>query len=67
MISYQPLFDVLKERNIKISEFREGLLHPKTIAAINRGESVTLTTIEKICMELKVPVEKVVKIIVETN
>lgn len=62
MISYQPLFDLLKERNMKISEFREGVLHPKTIAAINRGESVTLTTIEKICLELSVPVERVVQI-----
>jgi DNA-binding Xre family transcriptional regulator len=62
MISYQPLFELLKERNMKISEFRELGVHPKTIAAMNRGDYVTLATIEKFCEVLRVPVEKVIKI-----
>jgi DNA (cytosine-5)-methyltransferase 1 len=42
---------------------REKILHPKTIAAINRNGDVALSTIEKICLFLDVPIEKVVRFI----
>jgi DNA-binding Xre family transcriptional regulator len=65
MISYEPLNQTLKERNMVISDLRGDILNSRTIAKINRGESVNLSTIEKICLYLNVPIEKVVEILPE--
>jgi DNA-binding Xre family transcriptional regulator len=65
MISYEPLNQTLKERNMVISDLRGDILNSRTIAKINRGESVNLSTIEKICLHLNVPIEKVVEILPE--
>ena len=63
MFSYQPLFDTLNERNIVMQVFRNAdVLHPGTIAKINRGESVSLETIVDICVYLDVPIERVVEV-----
>lgn len=62
MISYEPLFQTLKNRNMVISDLRDTVLQSKTIARINKNQSVTLTTIEKICKELNVSIEKVVRV-----
>lgn len=66
-ISYQPLFDTLKEKRMKISDLRRNrgeadLLHPTIIAAINRNEPVNMQHIVDICCYLNVPIEKVVRI-----
>ncbi|MCO0597427.1 XRE family transcriptional regulator [Peribacillus butanolivorans] len=42
---------------------RDEILHPKTIAKINRNEDVHLSTVEKICLFLNVPIDKVVRIV----
>jgi DNA (cytosine-5)-methyltransferase 1 len=44
-----------------ISDMRDVILHPKTIAAINKNGDVNLSTIEKICLFLNVPIERVVR------
>ena len=62
MISYEPLFQTLKTRNMVISDLRDTVLQSKTIAKINKNQSVTLTTIEKICKELNVSIDKVVDV-----
>ncbi|WP_102271333.1 helix-turn-helix domain-containing protein [Cytobacillus massiliigabonensis] len=62
MISYQPLFNTLKKKGMKISDLRGDILNSKTIAKINRGESVNLTTIEKLCLRLDVDVEDIISI-----
>jgi DNA-binding Xre family transcriptional regulator len=62
MISYKPLFETLKEKNMVISDLREEVLNPRTQAKINKGQSVNISTIEKICLYLEVPIEKVVEI-----
>ncbi|MED2615461.1 XRE family transcriptional regulator [Bacillus toyonensis] len=62
MIDYTPLHVTLKEKDMVISDLRDKILHSKTIARINRGMSVHLSTIEDICLHLDVPIEKVVKI-----
>ena len=61
MIDFSPLHQTLKEKNMVISDMRDKILHPKTIAAINRDGDVNLSTIEKICLFLDVPIEKVVR------
>jgi DNA (cytosine-5)-methyltransferase 1 len=51
----------LEEKNMVISDMRDKILHPKTIAAINKNGDVKLSTIEDICLFLDVPIEKVVR------
>jgi DNA-binding Xre family transcriptional regulator len=63
MIDFSPLRQTLIEKNMVISDMRDKILHPKTIAAINRDGDVNLSTIEKICLFLDVPIEKVVRFI----
>lgn len=62
MISYAPLHETLKEKGYVLSDFRDKFLNSRTQAAINANKSVTLSTIEKLCIELDVPIEKIVKI-----
>jgi DNA-binding Xre family transcriptional regulator len=61
MIDFSPLRQTLSEKNMVISDMRDKILHPKTIAAINRDGDVNLSTVEKICLFLDVPIEKVVR------
>lgn len=62
MISYEPLLKTLSERNMTISDLRGVCLDGKTIAKFNKGESLKLSTVERICQYLNVPIEKVVYI-----
>ena len=62
MISYEPLFRTLEKKNMVISDMRGDILNSRTIAKIYRGESVNLSTIEKICLFLDVSIEDVVEI-----
>ncbi|AYA77384.1 XRE family transcriptional regulator [Bacillus sp. Y1] len=61
MIDFSPLRKTLEEKNMVISDMRDKILHPKTIATINKNGDVNLSTIEKICLFLDVPIEKVVR------
>jgi DNA-binding Xre family transcriptional regulator len=63
MISYEPLHRTLREKGKTISEMRDVILNSRTIAKINRNESVNLRTINAICQHLDVPIESVVEII----
>mgnify|MGYP001194203540 CR=1 FL=1 len=63
MISYEPLFATLEEKNAKLIDLlNAGLFSSRTAAKFRKGESVQLSTIEKICKYLDVPIEKVVRI-----
>jgi DNA-binding Xre family transcriptional regulator len=62
MISFQPLLNTLKDRDMTISDLRGVVLDSKTIAKFKKGASMRLDTIERICLYLDVPVEKVIKI-----
>jgi DNA (cytosine-5)-methyltransferase 1 len=61
MIDFSPLRKTLEEKDMVISDMRDKVLHPKTIAAINKNGDVNLSTVEKICLFLDVPIEKVVR------
>lgn len=63
MIDYSPFHETLKEKEMVISDLRGTILNARTIANINKGMSVNLSTIEEICLHLDVPIEKVVKIV----
>ncbi|CAH0306083.1 helix-turn-helix domain-containing protein [Priestia megaterium] len=66
MISYEPLRKTLKERNLNISDLRNdrgGFLSTSTVTKLNKDKNLEMTMIEKICLELDIPVEKVLKIV----
>ncbi|MFE7820546.1 helix-turn-helix domain-containing protein [Priestia megaterium] len=68
MISYEPFKETLKEKNIKISHLRTdkgGFLTTDVIRRINKGMNIDIVNIEKICRELDVPIEKVIKFVKE--
>lgn len=63
MISYDPLFATLEERNAKLIDLINAkVVSSPTAAKFRKGESVQLSTIDAICKYLKVPIEKVVRI-----
>ncbi len=63
MISYEPLWKTLEEKGIGKMELREKIgISKATFAKFAKGESVTIETIEKICLELRVPISSVVEI-----
>ncbi|EGI2114752.1 helix-turn-helix transcriptional regulator [Listeria monocytogenes] len=62
MISYDPLKETLKQRNMKISDMRE-FLSSTTVSKISKNKNVEMSTIDKICLNLDIPVEKVIKFV----
>jgi DNA-binding Xre family transcriptional regulator len=61
MIDFSPLRKTLADKDMVISDMRGTVLHQNTIAKINRNDDVNLSTVEKICLFLDVPIDKVVR------
>lgn len=63
MISYDPLFDFMHFNKLLIKDLQKDLkLSPRTTAKFKKGESVSLATIEKICLYYNIPIENVVEV-----
>lgn len=62
MITYSPLFQTLKEKDLKIKDLYD-VIGPDTAAKFKKGESMRIDTIEKVCLFLEVGIEKVVAIV----
>ena len=63
MISYNPLFRLLLERDMTKTQLREAVgFSPATLAKMSKGEYVSLETIENICKYLNCRVEDVIEI-----
>lgn len=62
MISYEPLFKTLKDRNLRLKD-----LYPvcgkSTCVKFNKGESIRLDTVQKIANFLDVDSSKIVVVI----
>lgn len=66
MISYQPLYHTLINKNMKLDQLRkDGIISSITIAKFKKNESITLTTVDKICQYLKCNIEDIVEIRLE--
>lgn len=66
MISYQPLYHTLINKNMKLDQLRkDGVISSITIAKFKKNESITLTTADKICQYLKCNIEDIVEILLE--
>jgi DNA-binding Xre family transcriptional regulator len=61
MIDFSPLHQTLREKGMLMSDMRDTLFSSKTLAKINKNEDVNLSTVEKICLFLDVPIERVVR------
>lgn len=62
MIDFSPLHITLEGKGMIMSDLRDTVLSSRTLAKINRNEDVYLSTIEKICLYLNVPVQNVVQV-----
>lgn len=63
MINYDPLFQTLERKGWKLIDLeRRCEFSSRTTRKFRKNESVTLTTIARICKELEVPIEEVVRI-----
>ena len=63
MISYDPLWKLLIDKNMTKTELREKVgFSTNTLAKLSKNESVTLSTLEKICLYLDCKIEAIVEI-----
>lgn len=63
MISYEPLLNFLNQHNIPKSLLVDRkILSFNTLAKLEKNESMSLSTIDKICNEFGLPIEQVVSI-----
>ena len=61
-LSYDPLWDMLKEKGINKMEFANAVdISNATLAKLGHNEAVSLTTIDKICNTFDCGIENVVK------
>ena len=63
MISYSKLWKLLIDKNMTRSELREAVgFSTNTLAKLGRNESVTVGTLERICLFLNCNIEDIVEI-----
>lgn len=67
MISYRPFRILVADRNIEVTQLAKKLgISPNTMSKLNakreENESVSLKTIEKLCIHLGVSIEQIVEI-----
>ncbi|MBM7600478.1 DNA (cytosine-5)-methyltransferase 1 [Virgibacillus halotolerans] len=68
MISYKPLHHTLLNKDLKVTNVCKDLkLSSATRTKLNKNESVSLSTIEKLCSHLEVPIEDVVEIVKDSE
>ena len=59
-ITYEPLWETLKEQDMKKLELK-AILSPAAMKKLQNVEPVSLNVLMKICEFLDVPIERVVK------
>ncbi|MDY0234732.1 MAG: helix-turn-helix transcriptional regulator [Gudongella sp.] len=63
-VSYNKLFKLLIDRNIKRSEFRKTIkISPNTMTKISNNEYVSMEVLVKICHELKCDIGEIMEVI----
>lgn len=64
MISYKGLKVVLAKKDMSKTDLREKIgISTATLAKFEKGEPVSLSVIEKICLELACRIEEVIEIL----
>lgn len=64
MISYKPLFHLLVDRDLELTNvIKKAGLSKGTVTNINNGNSITMNTLEKICLYLGCQASDVIEFI----
>ncbi len=68
MISYEPFWNTLKERNISTYQLinKQGIL-PDTIQRLRSGRPITTTTINTLCMVIGCTVDEIMEYVPEDD
>lgn len=68
MVSYEPFWNTLKERNISTYQLinKQGIL-PDTIQRLRSGRPITTTTINTLCMVIGCTVDQIMEYVPEEN
>lgn len=68
MISYEPFWNTLKERNISTYQLinKQGIL-PDTIQRLRSGRPITTTTINTLCMVIGCTVDQILEFVPEVE
>ncbi|MDO6826277.1 helix-turn-helix transcriptional regulator [Mesomycoplasma ovipneumoniae] len=67
-ISYEPLWNLLKSRNMKKKDLKKATgISSNIVARMGKDEGISLETIVKICAALDCKIEDVVEIIRDTE
>lgn len=68
MISYEPFWNTLKERNISTYQLinKQGIL-PDTIQRLRSGRPITTTTINTLCMVIGCTVDEIMEYVPEVE
>lgn len=68
MISYEPFWNTLKERNISTYQLinKQGILSD-TIQRLRSGRPITTTTINTLCMVIGCTVDQIMEYVPEEN
>lgn len=62
MISYKPLFHTMIEKDVTYEQLRKDkVVSAITITKFGKGESITLTTCEKLCNYLQCNIQDIVR------
>lgn len=65
MISYEPLFETMKKKNITSYKLQKAGFSKATYYSIKQGNSVSTNTINQLCKILQCEVSDVIKFIDE--
>lgn len=65
MISYEPLFETMKQKNITSYKLQKAGFSRATYYSIKQGNSVSTNTINQLCKILQCEVSEVIKFIDE--
>lgn len=62
MISYEPLWNAMKDKNITTyTLIKEHGIHPRTINNLKHNKSITIDTLERLCSIMECTANDVVR------
>lgn len=68
MISYNPLFRLLLEKNMSKTQLREAIgFSTATLAKLSKGEYVSLEILDKICTYMQCNIADVIEYVKESG
>jgi DNA-binding Xre family transcriptional regulator len=65
MVSYEPLRNTLSDMKLELKDLETGnggVLNKRTVSKLRHNRTVNIESIERVCLFLGVPIEKVVEI-----